>query len=752
MRSHEHALISLGYAGGLAWLAGRGLGDAWLYGAALLGGEILDVLDHPLYHLVYARNEAHVAEARRVLAAHGVRAAWAYLNQVEAQRLFQGLVLHNVYALAVVAAACLIVGLWTPVGVYVPVGLGALLLHMLSDVIGDFAVLGHADNWLWVVRREELEAWARRGARLVGVVETGALLVLGALALVSMRAIWQLRFPLAQDGLLALARDPQAWQLWLAYGPLALLALYFGWLVLMCVASVHKYGLETGRAGKLRFNLGSMRLLFDWLRGRVPRNRATFERVVLRMQADRAVWTVVLALLVSGLLLIFGAPAGTSDRLLVLIPLVLALLFGTFLGTTIGEWGGVLGVMLAWLGNLAAARLGLLAFWPLERAYWLFAAALGAWALGLLGGVLLAGRRRMSLMTFCVELRPHANGSIDDAWQHRALELIRASLKDGYAAMHARLFGQLGAPHFSTETPANTLLLPGRGRPLLGEDHLHWVAGDAYAPLLREMAYVLCANRLTAGNPSAGVHGLLPVLPRYRFSAVDDAAGEMSWSHGVFHWRTQRASAPEGLVLPGAGLWDLPDQVRPQMLVLTKTWGEFMDHMVTRHSEIRTDICVFPAAAEPTALTMCGVAREITSTVEFVSVETEAYVAAVLEAIQNHCARDPFIALERVDVLRWYYPRQSLYDQELAGLLAEAAVLPASGGTAASETLRTSRAALGLLGGPHTLTSVTADWGKRLVVVFLEGAAGVLISAWLPQNFLQILIGWLAPWFAGGTP
>jgi len=48
MRTHQHALISLGYAGGLALLASRGLSDPGIYLAALIGGEILDFIDHPL--------------------------------------------------------------------------------------------------------------------------------------------------------------------------------------------------------------------------------------------------------------------------------------------------------------------------------------------------------------------------------------------------------------------------------------------------------------------------------------------------------------------------------------------------------------------------------------------------------------------------------------------------------------------------------------------------------------------------------
>ena len=86
MRTHEHALISLGYAAGVALLAGNGLTDPWIYVSAVVGGEIIDFVDHPLYHLVYNRNEPHVAEARKVFREQGLRAAISYLNNVEDQR------------------------------------------------------------------------------------------------------------------------------------------------------------------------------------------------------------------------------------------------------------------------------------------------------------------------------------------------------------------------------------------------------------------------------------------------------------------------------------------------------------------------------------------------------------------------------------------------------------------------------------------------------------------------------------------
>ena len=67
----------------------------------------------------------------------------------------------------------------------------------------------------------------------------------------------------------------------------------------------------------------------------------------------------------------------------------LALLFGTIIHTTVGELGAVWGVLLAIILNLILARLGLQALWDVSLGYWLFAAAIGAWLLALLGGIVL---------------------------------------------------------------------------------------------------------------------------------------------------------------------------------------------------------------------------------------------------------------------------------------------------------------------------------------------------------------------------
>ncbi|GEM_PF-4941570 len=166
MKTHEHALISLGYATGVAFLAGNGLNNPWLYIAAVAGGEIIDFVDHPLYHLVYNRNEPHVAKAREIRKKQGLREAIKFLNEVEDDRKFKGLLLHNVYSLTIVALLGLLLSLLLTAPIYLFAFLGAFLLHQITDVFGDFLILGHFDNWLWVLSNNNLQKLGNLKLRL----------------------------------------------------------------------------------------------------------------------------------------------------------------------------------------------------------------------------------------------------------------------------------------------------------------------------------------------------------------------------------------------------------------------------------------------------------------------------------------------------------------------------------------------------------------------------------------------------------
>lgn len=727
MKTHQHALVSLGYAGSVALLAGTGFDDPGIYLVALIGGEILDFVDHPLYHLVYRRNEPHVVKARQLFFKKGLKAAITYLNEIENRRVFKGLLLHNVYALTLAALAGIVFSLFLPASIYWFVFWSTLLLHMLTDICGDFLNLGHADNWLWVLPESWLERWGRLGNRLVNIVLLWAVVILLGFLLVSLRWGWQLFSSSAYKGLYAEAR--LAGGTWLTYAPLLALALYLLWLVVICAAAVDKYSLELGRDERPKpvpFSLGSVRLLGQFLSGRLRRNHQNLERVLLCMQADQAVWVVLLATFIALTLLGLTWLHWDSDLLLFLTPTFFALLFGTFIHTTIGEFGGVFGVLLAWLLNLTLGHLKLQTLWPISRGYLLFGAAAVAWILGLLGAIFLKGQMRMSVVAFSIHLRPENHASGDDNWLRVVLDLAEQGLQTGYASVHAQLYGDPAGCDFLRSLPTDLLLTPYVGRPILGADHYHLQATDSYIPILREMAYVLCDNRLMSRSHVVGRHGLLPVMPRHRTIGTDHTTADMHWANGSYHWHstrrplTLRGVAPAASTDPVGSCW-----------LLVKTWAEFVDHLVTRRSTFQTDLFIYPSSGQSDMITLCGLTRELTSTKEYATVEAEAYAGAVMDAILTGILANLDLCLLRHTSTRLFYPRVSIFDQALVDPTRTLAVLPSNSGTVSKRDLSLIQQSLDALPVTNLLPSVTANFGKQLIVWVIEVAITGLIAALL---------------------
>jgi hypothetical protein len=748
MKTHEHALISVGYAATVSLLAGEGLADPGLYLTALLGGEILDLVDHPLYHLIYRRSEPHVVEARQILRSRGLRAALAYLDQVEQERLFKGLLLHNFYALTLVVLASGLAAVFLAAPVYFFVFLGALLLHMLTDIYGDFARCGHCDNWLWPLSDRLLDFFGRLGGPLVTLVMVWGALVQVGFFLVTFRWAWQLSHPVAAEGLASELAARGAG--WLASLPLVCLTAYYLSLFTLCAAGAHKYGLEMRASGKAKnppFQLGSLGLLRNFLLGRRPRTSLEAERTLLRMQADQGVWILVLAGLIVSILMAAtwidnGRNLPHTDFVLVLTPVFLALLFGTFIHTTVGEFGGVLGVLMAWLLNFILSRLGWQPLWPLYRGYLLFGAAAGAWILGLLGGMILKGQSRMSIVTFSIRARRCPQDATDDAWLNEALELARSSLEMGYRRMHACLYGRVCNRTFMRRPATSLMLTPYQGRPLLGDDTHHLQANDAYAPVLRELAYTLCDNHLTSRTPPggsslSGEHGLLPILPRYRKAGPDRTDADMDWQDGVYHWRSRRrpfnlhiASRPVPGATPGA------------CLTLVKTWSEFIDHAFTRKSTLRTDLFLYPEADDPDCLTLSGVTREITSTKEYATVEAEAYAGAVMGALLEGLQASTCLEPLQYASARLFYPRVSIYDQEMLDWAEGQAALLSDRGGFPRRDFMFLRQSLEALPVKNLLPSATADFGKRLLVLAGQYAIAALsAAAGLDPLLIESLLG-----------
>jgi hypothetical protein len=735
MKPHEHALISLSYATAISVASGQGLGRWEIYLAALIGGEIIDIIDHPLYHLVYNRNEPHVVEAREKLQEEGLRSAIDYLNEVEEKREFKGLLLHNIYALSLLSAFSIIAAFFVPGPAYLFVGIGAFLLHMFADLWGDFKRLGHIDNWLWVLSESTIDSFGRMGRKVVTLVLAWVALIQTGFVLLTIRSGWQLA-NLSSSGL---AYESSLYNIrLLAYLPLGILTLYHLNVAGVWVAYVHKYRLEIGNPKNgVPFSLGSVRLLGNLISGKIQRNQQNFEKVYLRMQADQAVWAVLLAILIAVVLtvlsLFLGPSSGWTNEqrvFFVLIPVLLALLFGTLIHTTIGEFGGVWGVLLAISANLLLGRLGVQETWEADLGYWLFGAAVGAWVLGLLGGIVLKGQSRMSLVVFSIRFEP--TDKKDELWLQDVLTLTRKALATGYANVHEIIHGPADGIDFVSMPSANLMLTPYRGRPLLGEEWHHLQASDSYSAILRSFNYVFCDNRLTSTSQNVGKYGLLPILPRQRKVGNDIDESEMYWDGYAYHWRSEKRPIELRSTYSTP-----PNQENPSRWLLFKSWSEFLDHLVTRAETVKTDVFVFPEK-DTDAIVVSGITRECTSTKAYATVEAEAYAGSVVGQINELSDDNPRLRVAEQATARLFYPRISFFDLDLIDWVERLAVIPTASGGFSRQDLIFIQKSLEQLPDEKLIPNATADLRKKAGVLGIQYAITLLVG------YLNIKKGWLA--------
>lgn len=149
MKAQTHVAASLLYGGTIAVASGQPAA-AGLYLAAVAGGEILDLLDYPLYHLALDRR--HLRAAAAVGRQRGLRAAYGSMMGAWERREFVGMPLHNVYALLVYLAGTAALAL-AGAGPMLFVFAGALMLHVLMDLTGDWKVGRGIPNWFWCAPR-----------------------------------------------------------------------------------------------------------------------------------------------------------------------------------------------------------------------------------------------------------------------------------------------------------------------------------------------------------------------------------------------------------------------------------------------------------------------------------------------------------------------------------------------------------------------------------------------------------------------
>lgn len=755
MKTHEHALISLGYGAIMAATAGNGLLDPGIYVAALVGGELIDFIDHPLYQLVFARNDPVNVRARSIIKKEGLRSAIRYLKQQEDKRSFNQLRLHNILSLTLISFVAIIVSLFMPGPVYTFVLLGAFLLHMLTDIYGDYKLLGHFDNWLWVLNRPALVWLGSRGAKLVWIVILWWINILLGFSLVSLRVAWQLYRPSTYWGLAieaqnflpvasptalssAGARVIPSGEIWLAYGPLVFLLVYFSVIFLSIVAGAHKFNLETreDRRGKrARFSTGSWSLIRDFLRGRLSSEQKRFEKILLAIQSDQAIWIVVVTLLIASILMLETWLNWINPTVLLLTPMVCALIFGTLVHTTMGEFGGVQGVLLATFLNLilSAPFLSLQPRWPVEYGYLLFAAACGAWVLGLLGGIVLRDHKRMSLVAFAFRFR--SDGAIDtDTWLHDVMDIAQHGLENGYQQAHQTLYGGKSKNFQVKRPPIDSIVTAQNGLPTISGDFYKLTISDSTVPLLQSVNYILCGNRLSS-KKQLGNFGMLPTLPRSRMIVDDPKMVDLVLTNNAYHWDrlTNPISIPS---VENTHTW-LRDG---KYLGVTKTWGELFDDMVTRQWLFKTDLYIFPTPGDDgqCSVTLCGISRTATSTKEYATIESEIYVNAIAENISRIANRIEGVHQIERQTARITYPRLTFDDWRVTDDMAKSAVFSARVNSCFSrEVADLIVRSLQQISSGFKISGVANDFGKRILVLAGQLAIASLLSTlgleWLAE-------------------
>jgi len=724
---------------------GQGITDPLIYVAALIGGELIDVIDHPLFHLVYQRQNRIAIDTRHTLFNRGFKELIAHYSEIEDRREIKGLILHNVYALLLMAILCLIFALFLPGRIYFFVGTGAFLLHMICDTVGDYLILGHIDNWLWVIPQRVVDFCGRMGYGLVFIIILCGVLIQIGLITISFRWAWQLGSvslgsPIEQ-GTYTLVSDLRAFS-WtnLSYIPLLILFFYHLNIVALSMASAQKYRRELGRKkGVVPFSIGSMKELFLFIVGK----RKNFEKVYLRMQADQGPWIVFLISLIVISLMVMTWVWGpsylwpdTSHMFFLITPVFLALLFGTMLHTTIGEFGGVWGVFIAWILNYLLSSWGLQDLWDVRLGYQLFIAALIAWVMGLSGGIILKGQTRMSQVVYAIQLKCSQD---NNCWTANLLDIIRNSLHLGYSSARKQLFGINPRKTFLVDLPSSLVITPYQGRPVLGEETLHLQAQDKYVPILQELCYVLCNNRLTSTSKSIGDYGYMSAMPRQRRIDSDSSRGDMYLDGNVYRWVRNNNE----IELPSAIDSSISRGISPYYYSLFKTFGELFDQFVTKQGTFRSDVFIY--WDETDILTIVGLTCEYTSTKEYATVEAEIYASETYNQLLKFIEKESGLDITGKYMTRLFFPRISFWDVDLACSIDTLAGVPPVDGTLSHHDIDLIRKSLDQLPDQHIIPNATSDLRKKLGVLCTQylatGIIGLLPFSEKILNILQFVIG-----------
>jgi hypothetical protein len=503
----EHAAVSLVLAAAVGAATGR-LDDPALYVAAVVGGEVIDVLDHTAYHLLYRRSHPDVAAGRGHLLAGRFRSALATYTDAENNRRFSGMALHNFLALSVLGAVTLAATFVLGGPYWLWLGAATFLLHMLSDVYRDIGAVGHVGNWLWLVRKDRSQDEVVYAALLAVSI---ALLGVGAAA--------------AHAVALANGANNTRMQA-LTLGPLVVVGL--GVLYIGCTRLLW---------------LKHRRFLaqeIDTARQRWPRNRQELQsEQVLTTAATGAV------IFVSTMAIQIAEPP-RAVALLFLAPVIIAVFVSVFVHSTPAEVGALVGVASA-LVFMGAAHdvVDVGASW--QSAYALVAGAGFAWIAGILGSALLRGRIVMSRALAVIDFQtaPVSSSDLGNA--------IVGALKGGCNAAQGLLESPHGSPHVGSNA-VPVLVLPSEGGVLLTDGFRDFSCASTLRPILRELRFLVvhATPHADPTRPLASLPALGRTVIRRADRTKDVEARDAYWVFGestaLFGAELHRAKRPSEIL------------------------------------------------------------------------------------------------------------------------------------------------------------------------------------------------------------
>jgi hypothetical protein len=340
------------------------------------------------------------------------------------------------------------------------------------------------------------------------------------------------------------------------------------------------------------------------------------------------------------------------------IPISITLFFGIFIHTTIGELGGSRGVLLTFIILIFLNRLGVNTEWFESHIVTLPIVLISSWVMGLLGGIVLRGKIRMSFSVFMIRCKlKQQPGTIKYLWE----SIINKSLNRAYKKTHTFLFGNTTNKMNLSTSLSSPWIFPFLGGSFRLDHIYHANIKDTYIALLREAKYLFCDN-LRGKNIKNFSLGLLPIMPRYRIPNSSSYPSSMNLSRkGEYKWYSQKREL-KFKATPSRFIPELSDE---ELHSLTKTWSEFVDNLVTQNSTIQTDLFLNKFHNGDDEYFICGITRESTSTKEFSTVESETYSCAVLTELLSMIKKEDWILDIEYDLARVIYPSLSYFDNEL---------------------------------------------------------------------------------------